>query len=166
MEQVNILITPDTKPNLNDLNQIKNGLTSINMDSSDSSSEYSSSILSSSSYESPKNKKYILVKKSSNNENNNKLESKIHYMKLDIVNKDIEIEEYKNKCIILNKYEQLFKNIEFLFERLNNAIVTLKERINVTPDNDLFKHIILLEHSHSLCLKTKEKYNQYLDYVE
>ena len=42
MEQVNILINPDGKPNLNELNEIKNGLESLNS-GSDSDSSYSSS---------------------------------------------------------------------------------------------------------------------------
>jgi hypothetical protein len=155
MDQVNIPINPDGKPNINDLNQIKNGLESLNSDS-DSDCSYSSS---------DSDKKYILVKKQKSKDNSNcdKLESKIHYMKLDLVNKDIEIEEYKNKCLILNKYEQIFKNIEFLFDRFNNAFTILKERINIKPDNDLFKYIIMLENSHSVCIKTKDKYNQYLN---
>lgn len=155
MDQVNILITPDGKPNLDELNQIKNGLESLNPES-DSESSYSSD---------DSDKKYFLVKKQKNKDNSNcdKLESKLHYMKLDLVNKDIEIEEYKNKCTVLNKYEILFKNIEFLFDRFNNAYVTLKERINTKPTNDLFKYIIMLENSHSSCLKAKEKYNQYLN---
>ena len=154
MDQVNILISPDKKPNVNDLNQIKSGLESLNPDS-DSDSDYSSSSDSDSDSD----------KKHSNKDNSdcNKLETKIHYMKLDLVNKDIEIEEYKNKCLILNKYEQIFKNIEFLFDRFNNAYTILKERINTKPDNDLFKYIILLENSHSVCIKTKDKYNQYLN---
>jgi hypothetical protein len=154
MDQVNIHIIPDGKPNLDELNQIKNGLESLNQDS-DSESSYSSS---------DSDKKYFIVKKNKKeNPDCDKLESKIHYMKLDLVNKDIEIEEYKNKCLVLIKYELLFKNIEFLFDRFNHAYITLKERINTKPDNDLFKYIILLENSHSLCLKTKDKYNQYLN---
>jgi hypothetical protein len=153
MDQVNISIHSDGKPNLNDLNQIKNGLESLNSDSDSSYSSFDSE------------NKYFLVKKQKNKDNSDcdKLESKIHYMKLDLVNKDIEIEEYKNKCLILTKYEQVFKNVEFLFDRFNNAYTTLKERINAKPDNDLFKYIILLENSHSVCIKTKDKYNQYLN---
>lgn len=152
MDQVNILINPDGKPNINDLNQIKNGLESLNSDSESSYSSFDSE------------NKYFLVKKQKNKDNSecDKLESKIHYMKLDLVNKDIEIEEYKNKCLILSKYEQVFKNIEFLFDRFNNAYTVLKERIYAKPDNNLFKYILLLENSHSTCLKTKDKYNQYL----
>ena len=152
MDQVNISIHSDGKPNLNDLNQIKNGLESLNSDSDSSYSSFDSE------------NKYFLVKKQKNKDNSDcdKLESKIHYMKLDLVNKDIEIEEYKNKCLILSKYEQIFKNVEFLFDRFNNAYTVLKERINTKPDNDLFKYIIMLENSHSVCIKTKDKYNQYL----
>jgi hypothetical protein len=155
MEQVNILINPDKKPNLNELNEIKNGLESLNS-GSESDSSYSSS---------DSEKKYFLVKKQKNKDNSDcdKLEYKIHYMKLDLVNKEIEIEEYKNKCLILNNYEQIFKNIEFLFDRFNNAYTILNERINTKPDNDLFKYIIMLENSHSICIKTKDKYNQYLN---
>jgi hypothetical protein len=155
MDQVNIPISSDGKPNLNELNEIKNGLESLNNDS-DSDNSYSSS---------DSDKKYFLVKKQKNKENTDcdKLETKIHYMKLDLVNKEIEIEEYKNKCLILSKYEQIFKNIEFLFDRFNNAYTILNERINTKSDNDLFKYIILLENSHSVCIKTKDKYNQYLN---
>jgi len=161
MDEVNIHISQEIKPNLSELNEIKNGLESINNNDSDDSFSCSTDDSSSNCSSSSKvNKKYIIIDKNNNSE---KLESIIHYMKLDMVNKDIEIEDNKIKLMTLSKYELLFKNIEFLFERLNYASTTLKERINSIPDKDFYKHIMLLENSHSHCLKIKDKYNQYLN---
>ena len=49
------------------------------------------------------------------------LETKLRYMQLEMVNKDIEISELNNKLNKFNTYELLITKINFLFARLNNA---------------------------------------------
>ena len=85
-------------------------------------------------------------------------------MKLDIVNKDIEIEELKIKVTNHDKNELLFKNIHFLFDRLDNAINVLNDKTNNHQENpDYIKELVFLETTLELCIKTEEKYKNYLN---
>jgi len=156
-----------TNINTNELNKIKEGLINqykSDSDKSDSSSEFSAS------YESYKSTTKSKKSKKSNKTISiykvrlDKLEQRVHYMKLDIVNKDIEIEELKTKVINHDKNELLFKNIHFLFDRLDNAITVLNDKINNHPDNpDYIKELVFLETTLELCIKTEEKYKNYLN---
>jgi len=92
-----------------------------------------------------------------------KLETRIHYMKLDIVNKDIEISELNEKINTTNKINTFFHNSELLFERLNNAHFILSEKLNSKPVNDSYKQLLFLENTYNLCRNTIEKYHSYLE---
>lgn len=155
-----------TNINTNELNKIKENI--INQyksesDNTDSSSEYSNnseSDKSTTKSKSKKSDKTISIYKV----RLDKLEQRVHYMKLDIVNKDIEIEELKIKVINHDKNELLFKNIHFLFDRLDNAITVLNDKINNHQENiDYIKELVFLETTSELCLKTEEKYKNYLN---
>jgi hypothetical protein len=156
-----------TNINTNELNKIKEGLINqykSDSDNSDSSSEFSANSESdkstTKSKKSKKSDKTISIYKV----RLDKLEQRVHYMKLDIVNKDIEIEELKIKVINHDKNELLFKNIHFLFDRLDNAITVLNDKINNRQENpDYIKELVFLETNKELCLKTEEKYKNYLN---
>jgi hypothetical protein len=93
---------------------------------------------------------------------NEKLESKIHYMKLDIVNKDIQIKDLQDKDLESNKLYNFLRNSEFLFDRLDNAHTVLSERLNSKPLNDSFKYIVYLENTLDLCSRTITKYQNFI----
>lgn len=155
-----------TNINTNELNKIKEGLINqykSDSDKSDSSSEFSDNSESdkstTKSKKSKKSDKTISIYKV----RLDKLEQRVHYMKLDIVNKDIEIEELKTKLINHDKNELLLKNIHFLFDRLDNAINVLNDKVNNYQENpDYIKELVFLETNSDLCLKTEEKYKNYL----
>ena len=154
-----------TNPTLDDLNEIKNSLEnkmSESSDSTDSTYEPSDDSSTSSSSKSPKRKS----KKSSNyKEKYNKLESKIRYMQLEMVNKEIELTEIQQKLINFNKNEEVNKKINFLFERLDNAYKILTERINTIEDTNYIKYktITSLISINESCTKVKDKYSNYLN---
>jgi hypothetical protein len=100
---------------------------------------------------------------SSDDNSNNKslkyhnLETKLRYMQLEMVNKDIEISELNNKLNKFNTYELLITKINFLFDRLNNANNILIEKIvsiNINPLSVMIQH-------KELCNKAIEKYEKY-----
>ena len=156
-----------TNINTNELNKIKEGLINqykSDSDNSDSSSEFSDNSESdkstTKSKKSKKSDKTISIYKV----RLDKLEQRVHYMKLDIVNKDIEIEELKIKVTNHDKNELLFKNIHFLFDRLDNAINVLNDKTNNHQENpDYIKELVFLETTLELCIKTEEKYKNYLN---
>jgi hypothetical protein len=85
------------------------------------------------------------------------LETKLRYMQLEMVNKDIEISELNDKLNKFNTYELLITKINFLFARLNNANNILIEKIislNTNPLNVMIQH-------KELCNKAIEKYEKY-----
>ena len=90
------------------------------------------------------------------------LESRIHYMKLDMVNKEILIEKLNAELTTLNKNEMLLKNITFLFDRLDNAYLILNEKFTNCPENNFHKQIYYYETVLNLCYKTQDKYKNYL----
>jgi hypothetical protein len=158
---------PITTPNLTD---IKNSLINSYKSSDDESSESESFISSESSVSSeeykkkkkPKHKKdkHVSVYKVQVD----KLEQRLHYMKLDVVNKDLEINELKNKIILLEGNTKLYSNINYLFERLDNAIKVLNEKLDsYQPTSDIIKDMVLLEHVNDMCVKAIEKYLTYLN---
>ena len=78
--------------------------------------------------------------------------------------KDIENEELKIKVTHHDKNELLFKNIHFLFDRLDNAINVLNDKTNNHQENpDYIKELVFLETTLELCIKTEEKYKNYLN---
>ena len=158
---------PITVPNLT---EIKNSLINSYKSSDDESSESESFISSESSVSSeeykkkkkPKHKKdkHVSVYKVQVD----KLEQRLHYMKLDVVNKDLEINELKNKIILLEGNTKLYSNINYLFERLDNAIKVLNEKLDsYQPTSDIIKDMVLLEHVNDMCVKAIEKYLTYLN---
>jgi len=95
----------------------------------------------------------------------NSCESKYRYLQLELANKEIEISELKEKLEILNKYQLLIKNTNFLFDRLDNAFKVLHERINKIEDNSFIKinTFSILANIENLCIKTKDKYQEYIN---
>ena len=147
--------------NIKQLLELKEGLLNINT-SDDSVEESSSNSSDIKSKRKNKNKSRKIKDISNYIVSIEKLETRIHYLRLDIVNKDIEIEELKKKVSDIDKYHLLFKNIEFLFDRLNNAITVLNEKINAQQDDDLLKYLVFLKSTDILCTKTIDKYTNYL----
>jgi hypothetical protein len=88
----------------------------------------------------------------------NQSESRYRYLQLEMSNLNIEINELKEKNIILDKYNLLNKNINFLFDRLDNAFKILNDRIN---NNNI--SLFSLDHQLELCCKTKDKYDVYIN---
>ena len=156
------------KLSIEELSSLKDGIQNIDISSSESDIDIdintdtdtdTSSILV--------NKKKKKIHKNSNTNTkfkyiNKKLESRIHYMKLDIVNKDIEIEELRNKMISFDKNLNIFKHINYLFERLDNGIMVLNQRLDSNNESDISKYIYFLEHTYTLCYNVKTKYQLYL----
>jgi hypothetical protein len=146
------------------LHEIKETLEQKISESTDSSdSDYSTSTSSTSSSSSRSSKK-----KSKNTDYKlkyNKLESKIRYMQLDTVNKDLEIMELRSKVDIHTKNEILFSKINMLFERLDNAYKILTERSNIIIDPNIlkFKTISDLTTIKGSCTKVQEKYLLYIN---
>jgi hypothetical protein len=99
---------------------------------------------------------------SSDDNSNNKslkyrnLETKLRYMQLEMVNKDIEISDLTEKLHKFNTSDALFNKINFLFDRLNNANNILIEKTININNNPIS---VLLQHK-ELCNKVIEKYNQ------
>lgn len=140
---------------LSDLMQIKQKLEDKLNETSDSDSTYVTESESSDS-ESKKSKK----KNSSYKYKYERLESKNRYMQLEMANKDIEITELKNKLEIFNKHEQIAKKYNFLFERLDNAIKILTERMNTNKDDSIFKLKVIDQYQSLIdsCKKVSIKY--------
>jgi hypothetical protein len=158
---------PITVPNLT---EIKNSLINSYKSSEDESSDSDSFISSESSVLSeeykkkkkPKHKKdkHVSVYKVQVD----KLEQRLHYMKLDVVNKDLEINELKSKIVLLEGNTKLYSNINYLFDRLDNAIKVLNEKLDAyQPTPDIIKDMVLLEHVNDMCVKAIEKYLTYLN---
>ena len=122
---------------LSELMQIKQKLEEKLNETSDSDSTYTTE--SESSDSSNSNSKKSKKKNTSYKYKYERLESKNRYMQLEMTNKDIEITELKDKLEIFNKHEQITKKYNFLFERLDNAIKILTERMNNNKDNSIFK---------------------------
>jgi hypothetical protein len=126
------------QPTVENLHEIKNTLEQKMNESSDSEYISSSTSFSSSSRcsrsSNKKLNKTINYKLKYNN-----LESKIRYMQLEMVNKEIELSELQNKLCNYSKIDMIFTKINFLFERLDNAYKILNERINLSNDNDFIK---------------------------
>ena len=158
---------PITIPNLTEIkNCLINSYKSSDDESSDSDSFISSeSSVSSEEYKKkkkPKHKKdkHVSVYKVQVD----KLEQRLHYMKLDVVNKDLEINELKSKIILLEGNTKLHSNINYLFDRLDNAIKVLNEKLDsYQPSSDFIKDMVLLEHVNDMCVKAIEKYLTYLN---
>jgi hypothetical protein len=142
-----------------ELRQIKEILEQKMNESSDS--EYSPSESSGDSdYSSVKKKKIKIDYKTKYNQS----ESKYRYLQLEMSNLNIEISELKESLIVLTKHNLLFKNINFLFERVDNAIKILNERVD-TKDESILKFNTLhnLQNIVNLCNKTKDKYESYIN---
>lgn len=95
----------------------------------------------------------------------NQSESRYRYLQLEMSNKNIEINELKDKLIILDKHLLITKNISFLFERLDNAFKGLDEKINTINDTSIIKFakLISLDTIEAICIKTKDKYEAYIN---
>jgi hypothetical protein len=160
---------PITIPNLTEIrNNLINSYKSSDDESSDSESFISSESSVSESSEEYKKKKKPTHKKDKHvsvyKVQVDKLEQRLHYMKLDIVNKDLDINELKNKIILLEGNTKLYSNINYLFERLDNAIKILNEKLDsYQPTSDIIKDMVLLEHINDMCVKAIEKYLTYLN---
>ena len=144
------------------LQEIKDILeTTINnsTDSSDSTYSYSTRSSSSSTSSGFKKKRHTKYKTDYKTKYNN-TESKLRYMQLEMVNKELEINELTQKLSVSTKYDAFFNKTNFLFERLDNAIKVLIERINTIEDNSIikFKYINSLDTINLSCDKVKEKY--------
>ena len=88
----------------------------------------------------------------------NQSESRYRYLQLEMSNLNIEINELKEKNVILDKNNLLNKNINFLFDRLDNAFKILNDRIN---NNNIT--LVTLDHNLDLCQKTQDKYDLYIN---
>jgi hypothetical protein len=137
---------------IDQLSEIKDGL----------QFDYSSDVSESDYKDSPKVKKKVKSKKLTIS-SYNKLESRIHYMKLDLVNKDLEIEELKKKLETFNKYETIFKQIDSIFERLDNGINLVNTRLDSKQELPIFKYLSFLEYTDTLCTKIIDKYTLQLN---
>jgi len=95
----------------------------------------------------------------------NSSESKYRYLQLELSNKEIEISELKEQLVIFEKHKLLIKNVNFLFDRLDNAFKILHDRINTINDSHIIKlnTITYLQTLENLCLKTKDKYEEYIN---
>jgi len=159
----------NTKLSIEELSVLKEGIQNTEISSSESSntddnSDYDTDSSSVSKNKKKKKNKKIYKKSNSKYINiNKKLESRIHYMKLDLVNRDIEIEELKNKMILFEKNLNIFNHINFLFERLDNSIKVLNERLHSKPDSNILKYLYFLEHTNNLCYNVNNKYDIYLN---
>jgi len=143
-----------TNLSISQLSELKNGLENKESSSdSDNTSITSDTSWNSKDY-TDKNEKFIYIKR--------KLESRIHYMKLDIVNKDIEIEELKMKLQTDNTNITIFKHINFLFERLDNGVKVLNDKLNSENEIEIFKKLAFLEYTDTLCHKVIDKYDLFL----
>ena len=160
MNPINSEQTQDRKPSITNLLEIKKYLEDSDSNSIISVTDSSASTESTESKQS--NKKSKKSKKSTNKYKTRQLESRIHYMKLDMVNKDILIEKLQAELTTLNKNEILFKNITFLFDRLDNAYLILNEKFTNCPENNFHKQIYYYETVLNLCYKTQNKYKHYL----
>lgn len=145
------------QPTVEELNYIKTSLEQKMEESSDSEYTPSTSSGSSCSRKSRRNSTNYKTKY-------NSLESKIRYMQLEMVNKDIEITELSTKILVLTKYDDLFKKINFLFERLDNALKVLTERVHTIDNKHYIKYITIntLDTIKVSCNKVIEKYSVYL----
>jgi len=94
----------------------------------------------------------------------NNLESRLRYMQLEMVNNELKINELTHKISESVKYDTLFNKTNFLFERLDNAIKVLIERVNTIEDDSIikFKYINSLDAIKISCDKVKEKYAVFL----
>jgi hypothetical protein len=175
-----IPLTPSIEPSpaqapipANDLTEIKNNLINSYKSSDDESSDDESFISSESSVSSVSSDEHKKKKKHKNKKDKHvsvykvqvdKLEQRLHYMKLDLVNKDLDINVLKNKIILLEGNAKLHSNINFLFDRLDNAIKVLNEKLDsYQPTTDTIKDMVLLEQIDSMCVKAIEKYLTYLN---
>ena len=140
-----------------DLNKIKEKLEQKINESSESESSSSDT---SSSYTLKKKRKSKIDYKTKYNQ----CESKYRYLQLEMSNANIEINELKEKTIVLDKHNLLTKNINFLFERLDNAFKILNERLIIKDENIIkFTTLNSLKSLNELCLKTKDKYEGYIN---
>jgi len=166
------IIQPISVPNLTDIkNSLVNSYKSSDSESSNNESFDDESFISSessvSSDEHKKKKKHKHKKDkhvSVYKVQLDKLEQRLHYMKLDLVNKDLDINVLKNKIILLEGNAKLHSNINFLFDRLDNAIKVLNEKLDsYQPTTYTIKDMVLLEQIDSMCIKAIEKYLTYLN---
>ena len=140
-----------------ELNKIKEKLEQKINESSDSEDSSSDT---SSSYTLKKKRKSKIDYKTKYNQS----ESKYRYLQLEMSNQNIEINELKEKTIVLDKHNLLTKNINFLFERLDNAFKILNERLIIKDENIIkFTTLNSLKSLNELCLKTKDKYEGYIN---
>ena len=161
----------NTKLSIEELSVLKEGIKNTEISSSESSDIDDDSDYDTDSSSVSKNKKKKKNKKIYKNipfyneyiNINKKLESRIHYMKLDIINRDLELEELRNKMNLFEKNLNIFKNINFLFERLDNSIKVLNERLNSKEDPNILKYLYFLEHTNNLCYTVNNKYELYLN---
>ena len=146
----------NTQPTLENLQDIKKGLEDKMSESSDST--YNTSDDESSSQNSKSSKKNYKSKYRN-------LESKLRYMQLEMVNKDIEITEFKDKFNNFNKFQELIKKITFLFDRLDNAYKVLTERVNTINDDNYIKmdSLTILDTIKLSSIRVQDKYKLYLN---
>jgi hypothetical protein len=127
-----------------------------------SDSEYSPSESDTSSSRSSRKNRYKTVDYKTKYNNS---ESKYRYLQLEMSNKNIEINELKEKLVTLDKHALIIKNISFLFERLDNAFKGLDEKITTINDPGIIKFATLssLDITENMCIKTKDKYNIFIN---
>jgi hypothetical protein len=155
-------------PTIENLHDIKNVLEQKMNESSDSdysTDNYTSNSNSTSSSISNKKSKKCIKNNTDYKSKCNRFESKIRYMQLEMVNKDIEVTELKNKLNHSIKIDIIFTKIHFLFERLDNAYKILKERINLLNDNNYIKLKMItdLTTNKDSLRKVQEKYALYIN---
>jgi hypothetical protein len=147
---------------IDDLKHIKEILEEKMNESSDS--EYTPSESESSDY-SDKSKKYKKRTNIDYKSKYNKSESNYRYLQLELSNRNIEINEMKEKLLLLDNHQLIIKNINFVFERLDNAFKGLNEKINTIIDKNFinFEILVILDSIESMCNKTKDKYDMYIN---
>jgi hypothetical protein len=146
-----------SQPTIENLLEIKNMFEQKMNESSDSDYTTDDSTSSSSTNKKSKNIDY---KSKFNN-----LESRVRYMQLEMVNKDIEITELKNKLNDCTKIDELFTKTNYLFERLDNAYKVLNTRINSTNDDNYIKFNMIndLTTAKDTLKKVQDKYKLYIN---
>jgi len=147
-----------SQPTIENLHEIRNMLEQKIDESSDS--DYTTDDSTSSSSTNKKSKNTTDYKSKSN-----KLESRVRYMQLEMVNKDIEISELKDKLNNRTKIDILFTKVNFLFERLDNAYKVLNERMHTITDDNYIKLGLVNDLStiKDSLRKVQEKYTLYIN---
>ena len=64
---------------------------------------------------------------------------------------------------MFNKYDTIFKQIDYIFERLDNGINLVNSRLNSKEELPIFKYLSFLEYTDTLCTKIIDKYTLHLN---